>query len=261
DRLASDAHNIFVEYLTTTGLLGLGALVVWLVAATRSARGWLLVAALGVFAIHLFEPQSVVTTPLAFLALGASGSFGGTRVKPRRSVIQWLFPVGCVAVAMAAASVFLFGQFQANQAQLDLIAAPAQQADRLLPAWPATASALAQVWLFHGITNGHDQADYERSRSWRVVAVQRDSTDPGLWNDLGELDVSIGRSQDASAEFTTALRLNPTSARAMLGLAQLARGRCDPVQEQYWLQRSSLVTASTTPGPARANPTAPKCAG
>ncbi|MDQ1417288.1 MAG: O-Antigen ligase, partial [Acidimicrobiaceae bacterium] len=72
DFLFTDAHNIFVEYTTTTGVLGLGALVIWLVAAIRPARGWLLVGALGVLVIHLLEPQSVVTTPLAFLALGAS---------------------------------------------------------------------------------------------------------------------------------------------------------------------------------------------
>ncbi len=259
ERLATDAHNIFVEYATTTGLLGLGALLVWLIAAARSARGWLLVGAIGVFAIHLFEPQSVVTTPLAFLALGASSSFGAIRDRPSRTARQLVLPLCCIGVAMVAGSVLLFGELEMHQAELDLRTPPAQRANSILPAWPSTASMLARVWLFHGITNGHNPADYQVSRSWRLTAVQRDNTDPALWNDLAELDESIGRRQDARAEYASALRLNPTSVRAMNGLARSAHSRCDTTQEQYWRQqarRFAPVGPASSPSPATCPPPA-----
>ncbi len=96
--LFSDAHNLFVEYGTTTGALGLSALVIWLVAAIRPARGWLLVGALGVLVIHLLEPQSVVTTPLAFLALGASAPVVTPR--PQRGITSQIAAACCVALAV-----------------------------------------------------------------------------------------------------------------------------------------------------------------
>jgi O-antigen ligase len=250
DVLFSDAHNIFVEYATTTGLLGLGAFVVWLVAAIRPARGWLLVGALGVLVIHLLEPQSVVATPLAFLALGASAPGGA--VGGRRGIGYQLAAWSCLALAVGAGSVFLVGEFQARQAQLDLGVGPAGQAARLLPPWPRTASLLAESWLFHGITNQHKQADYQRSRAWRLVAVQRDSTDPLLWNELAQFDATVGQDPTAAeAEFTTALRLNPTSVLAMSGLAHLAGDRCDVAQQEYWQQRADQI-APPPPGRPRA---------
>ncbi|MDA8268430.1 MAG: O-antigen ligase family protein [Actinomycetota bacterium] len=67
-----DAHNIVIEYLTTTGVLGAIAFVTWLVLAARRRRGPLLVAAGLLLVIGLVEPQNVVTTPLMFLLLGAA---------------------------------------------------------------------------------------------------------------------------------------------------------------------------------------------
>lgn len=265
DALFSDAHNLFVEYATTTGALGLGALVIWLVAAIRPARGWLLVGALGVLVIHLLEPQSVVTTPLAFLALGASAPLataGGRRGVGYR-VATW----SCLVLAVLAGSVFLVGEYQAHQAQLDLSPGPAAQADRLLPPWSRTAALLARVWTFQGISNHHDQADYQRSRAWRVDALQRDSTDPALWNDLAQFDATIGKDPKAAeTEFTTALRLNPTSALAMTGLAHLAGDRCDTARQKYWQQRADQVSPPLAAPPvpsglANQQPATLTCAG
>ncbi len=241
DALFTDAHNLLVEYATTTGALGLGALVIWLVAAVRPARGWLLVGALGVLVIHLLEPQSVVTTPLAFLALGASAPLATAR--RQRGITSQIAAVSCLALAVVAASVFLVGEYQARQAQLDLSPGLAAQADHLLPPWSRTAALLARAWTFHGITNHHNQADYQRSRAWRLVAVQRDRTDPALWNDLAQFDATLGKDPAAATtEYLTALRLNPTSVLALGGLANLAASRCDVAQQKYWQQRADQVS-------------------
>ena len=42
----TDAHNLVIEYLTTTGILGAGALLLWLAVVLKSARGPLVAAAL-----------------------------------------------------------------------------------------------------------------------------------------------------------------------------------------------------------------------
>jgi tetratricopeptide (TPR) repeat protein len=150
--------------------------------------------------------------------------------------------------------VFLIGEFDLQQGQLDLRRAPIEQANHLLPAWPRTASLLAQAWLFEGIVALHSQADYQVSRTWRLVAVQRDDADPALWSVLAELDEVSGRSSDAQREFLSALRLNPTSARAMDGLARLAHQRCDFAAERDWQQRAIRVSAPGTPVPGAPRP-------
>ncbi len=255
DSLFTDAHNILVEYATTTGLLGLAALVVWLVAAVRQGWGWLLVGALGVLAIHFFEPQSVVATPLLFLALGASAADGTVLPVPKQRVVQWVFRGSCVVVSLVLAAALLIGEFELKQGQLDLRLSPAEQANGILPAWPRTASLLAQVWLFKGIVGRNDTADYRQSRTWRLVALHRDGADPSLWDDLAELDASNKAYNEASDEFMSALRLNPTSARSMIGLSNLAAAKCDAAQEAYWYHRAIEVSP---PGYIFPNPSGQK---
>ena len=262
ESLFTDGHNLFVEYATTTGLLGAGALLIWLIAACWRARGCLLAGALALLAMHMFEPQWVVTTPLAFLALGASASHGVTRLRPRPAR-EWIIPASAAAVALAMAAVLFVGQFDVRQAVLDLRMQPAAQANRLLPAWPATATVLARVWLLDAIV-GRNGADYRQARAWRLIALKRDDTDPALWNDLADLDESQGQNTDAATEFLSALHYNPTSAQAMGGLARLAQARCDAGQEQYWKQRASRVLpAGADPSGALPGSPAPvpACAG
>ncbi|MBK5287977.1 MAG: O-antigen ligase family protein, partial [Acidimicrobiia bacterium] len=72
DRLNRDAHNVFVEYLVTTGMVGLLALVVWLALASRRARGPLAAFALGGSLSLLLQPLWIGLTPVLALALGAA---------------------------------------------------------------------------------------------------------------------------------------------------------------------------------------------
>src|SRR6266851_8953555 len=74
DLLFADAHNLFVEYAVTTGLIGVLLLLGWLLFAVESASGPLIWFALAGLACHMVEPQYAGTTPLVFLALGAATS-------------------------------------------------------------------------------------------------------------------------------------------------------------------------------------------
>jgi O-antigen ligase len=261
EKIFTDAHNLVVEYATTTGLLGVGALIIWLLAAMRGARDCLFAGALALLAVHMFEPQSVLTTPLLFLALGAGGSVG-TRSKGDRPAVHWIITSCCIAASIWAAAILLVGEFDLRQSELDFTLAPVSQANRILPAWPRPEALLAKVWLFDGIA-GANKADIRQSRSWQLRALQRDDTDPQLWNDLADFDASEGSNAAASAEYLSALRFNPTSVRAMDGLARLARSRCDPSAERYWRQRSLQVVPPVTaplPGSGGLTPQPPNCA-
>jgi O-antigen ligase len=85
----SDAHDIFLETLVTTGILGLIALIALGVIAVprilRSTpeRAWLVAIAAALGAYSLIEPLNLVLTPLLFFSIGAAAglptdAMGGT---------------------------------------------------------------------------------------------------------------------------------------------------------------------------------------
>ena len=99
-----DAHNIVVEYATTTGLLGLAALLAWLGLALRRASGPLLAFGAVLLVLHMAEPMSVGVTPLAFLALGAAGPM--IAAEPRH-VAARVATAALVPLALVAGVVLL----------------------------------------------------------------------------------------------------------------------------------------------------------
>lgn len=221
DRLFVDAHNIFVEYATTTGLLGVAVFAVWLVLICRRARGPLLGFALLVLAMHLVEPQSVGTTPLAFLALGVAGRTEVARVGRAAAVVTTLL----VLAGVAAAGRVLWGDFQLNQARLDFRASPARAAVRALPPWPDPARLAGNVALYKSIATRSVAAAAE-TLHWDRLATRRDPTDPQSWTVLGEAQLHFGDAPSAEHAFHQALLWDPWSVRALNGLAnaQLALG-------------------------------------
>jgi O-antigen ligase len=70
--LPADSHDILIEVLATTGVLGFVAFVAWIGGAALRARGPFLACAAGMLVVELIEPLNVGITPVALLALGAA---------------------------------------------------------------------------------------------------------------------------------------------------------------------------------------------
>jgi len=191
-----DGHNIFVEYLVTIGIVGLAALVAWLVLAVSGRRGALLVFALVLLASELVEPLTVVIAPLAFLALGAApvlreATSGGDRAVEQ--VPRWASVAGLAlgGVALVAGATFTVGDVAyqraiglGNSRQYTAGAADAHTASTLLPLWPDPAETLSQL----DAVNAAETAPGTGLRvpvaaHWAQVAVDRDPTNPAnlLW--------------------------------------------------------------------------------
>jgi len=244
-RLFFDAHNIFVEYTTTTGILGLVAFAGWLALAGWRARGPLLGFAALVLAMHLVEPQFVGTTPLAFLALGAAGR---AAVAP---LGRWATAVTAVLVlaALGAAGRLLYGDFQLRQAGLDFRAAPAKAAVDALPPWSEPAGIAGRVALYRSITTHAPEARAE-TLHWDRLATRRDDTDSEAWSVLGEAQLYFGDAPAAERSFKEALRWDPWSIRALNGLASTYLGQGDTGKAKAALKRS--LTAAPNQKKARA---------
>ena len=271
-----DAHNIIVEYLTTTGVLGLLALVAWLVLAARRRRGALLVAAGLLLVVGLAQPLDVGTTPLIFLFLGAAplatrhgwrggraepggdGSEaagragGGTRPSSTPASGPGSLPGGrpgavvsmaCALLALVAGAALVVGDAQYGAAaastasgQEETAVHQARNADRLLFLWPDPQVLVARSLLLEGATPS--VANAAKAATAYRVAISRDPTDADLWSSLGMAELHAGRTAAALQAATRAVQLRPWDVNALdnLGLIDLQLGR--RAQSKHWYGRS-----------------------
>ena len=250
-RILTDGHDIFVEVVVTTGLLGLVCFLVWLLGAARTAaRCTFLGFAAAMIAVALVEPMNVAVLPLAFLGLGAATAVrlrhgetaGLTSCQPASEQPMGVLPaneqapapyarvITLVTVAMAlflgvtmvmGDAYIVSGTNQSSGRPFNLAAA--KDANRLLPYWPNSALEVAQVLAFDSLTSGHGaKADLAESRHWTAVAVSRDSSDPDLWTLLAGADVELKAYGLAHTEYHRALECDRWYTQALEGLGQLA---------------------------------------
>lgn len=248
----ADAHNIVVEIVVTTGLVGLACIAVFVLATGRRARGDLVAFALLVVAVEMIEPLNVATLPLAALALGAAGTRvarAGQRasaVPPSRSpgVLRGIL----VGLAVVVAGVAIAGDVEIARGQAQESYPAARLGSDLLAVWSAPAALTAEVANYRSFATRDGPLWSHRARDWYRVALTRDPTDPGLWFDIGEADVRLGQTRAATAAFEQSLRWNPSGAQALTALGILAEHRSDwPAAAGYFTR---AVAVSNDYGPA-----------
>ncbi len=263
DLYFTDAHNLIVEYATTTGLLGLASLLAWLLWAWRRSAGPLRLFALGLFIAGLVEPQSPGTTPMLFLALGMAltpsvsdeptdATLPPSDPAPERRTTRFARPrvtaasmrsatSAVLAVpAITAGAIFINGEYHFEKASHGLSRSDAEEAMDTLPAWsyPATVRAIVESIRGNAEGGAAKQATAER---WFREAVRRDPTDPALWLQLGDFLVERKEYDGAGAAYLTALKHNPVSTKAPIHLAELANGAGDTFSAVKWLEQALHV--------------------
>ena len=117
-----DAHNLFIESVTTSGILGLAALLAIVVVITRRAwraprdYGWAAGVAATLLAYHLVQPMGITITALLFLIAGvATGSPSGSRPErtgSRRGIGRWALVAGLGAGLILSIMILTAGLFQ-----------------------------------------------------------------------------------------------------------------------------------------------------
>lgn len=241
DTLSEDAHDLVVEYAVTTGLLGVAALLAWLVLSGRRARGPL--AAFAVFGglALMVQPQTVGLTPVLVLALGAAAP--RVVAVPGRAgrVVALAGLLGGVFVAV----LFLRGELLLGRAATDGSVADARAATEALPAWPVGPHVEARALAFEGISQRDPEAQRAAIEAQRA-AVARDPSDPRAWNDLAGLELNWGSTAAARDALRAARRWNPWSVRAMRAQAQLAAEAGDRARAERLCARMREVSPRTS---------------
>lgn len=238
DRLFVDAHNIVVEYLVTTGVPGVIAVLAAIILAFRRARGEWLGCALMLGGAHLTSPQSVATTPLFFLALGLAHPRRPSHLPfgRRHRAIQ----VAACGAAVAAGALLLRGDFLLNEARLDVELPDALAAERILPPWPEPARRVAIAYAFRA--RAENNPDDERlSIHWFEEAARRAPDDAAAWSDFADRHLQNGNAAAAEAAYRRALRSNPFSTRALNGLARALRADGRSVEARATLEKSLFI--------------------
>ncbi|MBI1843637.1 MAG: O-antigen ligase family protein [Actinobacteria bacterium] len=253
DLYFTDAHNLIVEYATTTGLVGLAALLAWLSWAWHRSTGPLRLFALGLFIAGLVEPQSPGTTPMLFLALGMAltpcvsgeptdATLPPSDPAPERRTPRFVRATSAVLAvpAITAGAIFINGEYHFEKASHGLSRSDAEEAMNTLPAWsyPATVRAIVESIRGHAEGGATKQATAER---WFREAVRRDPTDPALWLQLGDFLVERKEYDGAGGAYLTALKYNPVSTKAPIHLAELANGAGDTYSAVKWLEQALHV--------------------
>lgn len=274
-----DAHNIFVEYLTTTGVLGAVALVAWLVLAARRRRGPFLVAAGLLLVIGLAEPQNVATTPLMFLLIGAApvaarrggrsgradpgrddgagepdragtgdpagGDPAGGRGLPGGRPVA-IASIICAVLALLAGIGLVVGDAEYGAAAASAAGGQeqagvrqARSADHLLFLWPDTQVLVGTSLLLEGSVPTPANSA-EAAAAYRI-AISRDPTDSYLWSSLGIADLHAGHPVAAWRAATRAVQLRPWGVTDLndLGLIDVGLGKV--AQSKHWYGRSLIA--------------------
>jgi O-antigen ligase len=224
----TDGHDLFIQVGVTTGLVGLGCFVTFVVFASRRVAGPLLGFALLALAVELLEPLNIAVTPLALLALGAAGTAATSEARPGLGEHLRLAAQSIAAIAAIAAAVtMLVGDFFVEQGLTNYNYAQATTGARLLPVWYDPAADAARV-----ATNLGDRSSsagptttsdlwYRRSLSWRNIAVSRNPSNPEPWIALGDGELDLNNRAAAGEDFRRAIQQDGRAADALTALGEL----------------------------------------
>lgn len=271
----TDAHDIVVELAVTTGLLGVGLFLVWVLAALRWRRGALVWCALAVLVVELVEPIDVVLAPLALLAIGAAEGatplsargalaggvadrVGGRPVRwrpPTEGIIRRRRRVVGVASAVSGALglllglALLVGSVALAVASQDVEVADhpgaltaASLANRLLAPWPESAEELATVQLLGRQAAPTAPTPLEIAVGWEQTAADRDPANAPVWATVAGMDLQLGRLAAARSDATVALRSEPWDVVALRILGDVALDQHRLGRAAHWFRR--LVRAA-----------------
>ncbi|MEZ5177162.1 MAG: O-antigen ligase family protein [Acidimicrobiales bacterium] len=259
DKVYYDAHNVFVEHLVTSGVVGLVLLLGFTWAAARRARGPLAWFAAGVAVTWMLNPISACTGPLALLALGAACEVAPDTLRPAAPARAraGARAVGAVlaVLGLLAGGTLLWADTLLDRGVASGDLADVQQAERLLPPDATVTGIVTEALALRAEDHrspANDRAVVESARR----AVELDPTRLVWRIKLGFVEMLYGtgtqeeRLDRAEASFEKGLELSRYSVAAMTALRAVADQRHDDEAVAYWTKRLCEVNVCDEPRPA-----------
>ncbi|MBI4932305.1 MAG: O-antigen ligase family protein [Actinobacteria bacterium] len=215
-----DAHNVAIEYLVITGIVGVVLLAAFAWFALRTARGPLLAAFIAIAITWTMQPMSVSTAPVALLCLGAAGPVRtASRVSTRSSVMR-VTQALAVGVGLLAACAYAFIDLRLDAAIRDGDAVAIENAARPFGNDAVVADLVAQGWANAYFYDGADRSHLVK---WAAEPALREPDRPYWWSKLAGTRLAFQDYEGARDALDRAIALQPWSPSAwplMLSLAK-----------------------------------------
>jgi tetratricopeptide (TPR) repeat protein len=211
----TDMHDLFVNVLVMTGLLGFALFIAFCAGSLWGVRGAFAGFAVLAVGAELVDPMNVAVTPLAFLALGAALTASrGDPFEPVRDRLatrpRWRLQVAVGCVALVPAIVLVIGDAYEHSASQHFSLSDAKLANALAPIWPQSADEVAQLYAYESVVDPSTRAaDLALSVDWAADAASRDPSDPSSWALLAQADMELSRYGPARVAINKALRDEP----------------------------------------------------
>jgi O-antigen ligase len=216
----ADAHDLLLETLVGTGVFGFLALLVLLVLAGVRAlrcppeRAWVFGAAAALGAYALFEPVSLVLTPLLFFFLGAAAG------PPRRVVVrsEAIARVGRVAAGVTLGAALIVSLLMMTGATLER--------------W---GRAYGEQWAYRAAV---------RAQPWRLSAIERLAIQRAV--DWRSGDQAAG--EEARRLIQDAVDAHPWDVDIRVWAADVETLLKNPAGERRWIAAQLAFFPSDRPG-------------
>lgn len=201
-----DPHNVIVNLLVATGIVGLVAFVGWGLLCAVRCEGPLGFALIPVCLSWMLQPVGIVVLPLAMLMLGVAMSAAHSRVEVDRRTL-----IGLGALGSLMASYLLVADIGLRRAADDLDGSRAAAAAGLFANDAVVADIVGQVYRYD--ESSDDRA--ERRREWQRVAADAEPDRPYWWSQLGERYIEAGMFEEAREALARAHDLQPFNVRTL----------------------------------------------
>lgn len=248
-RYFTDAHNILLEVLVTTGIVGLALFAGWLASSMWGSSGALLGFGVFVLLVCLVEPINIGTEPIALMAIGGAAALRVERAghvvpTPKPSTGARVLNGIVITLALLLGVSMVVGDTLLNTAKLSYTLSSAKSANTWYPEYADSADEVSNVYAYLSVADHHGYRHWvDGVIHWERVALQRDPSNVSYWTNIGAAYEGLGDYSASSAAYETALSYSPYSAAALAGLGGLATKQHRFAAAVHWYS----LLASTDP--------------
>ena len=197
-----DAHNVVIELLVATGVVGVCLGAAFAVLVGLRLRGELAVGVLAIVATWMFEPAGLVTLPLVMIMVGVGEQPRQSHQLPRRGATVALVVVGAVlALGLLTADLRL------ERASAGGDPASIESASAWFWRDPVAADLVAQSWQLEALLEAGEH--HEEVVDSAMLATEFEPDHPRWWEKLALRHFFVGDDDAAIGAIREALELQP----------------------------------------------------
>jgi len=228
--------------------VGLAALRHWL-ATAKAGSGGPSDAVLGLPGPPVGALAAVAAAPDDSEMAGGGGASGEglsrDHTTHRSSLISAVITLVLVVGALFLGMTMVVGDHYSLAEYTDFLPAPkltaALDANRLLPYWPQSASAVAGAYQWQSELL-HTSRSLDKAQPYVQDAINRDPADPVLRADAGDLQLLLDNPQAAQRYYLQSLERDPWTAQALIGLGTVARDDHEWAASARWFEKAQAVS-------------------